>query len=255
MPEQPEKEIISREEFERRRNEAAELMARDEALLQRALDVKVAAGHDYMWVHQGNWMGEPCLQLPTDLMAIAEVVFKSKPKYVIECGVAWGGTTLFLASLLSMTGGDSVIGLDIYIPTDLRTRLSDKGAISEFIQLHEVSTTETSTIDLVRRLTDNSGDLLILLDSHHTHDHVLAELKAFAPLLDVGKYLIVGDTAIERQPPAPLRPRPWGRGNSPASALSEYLSAQGHVDFEVDENLENKLLMSNNWGGYLRRRS
>ena len=221
MSELPEKEIISREEFERRRNLAAEQMASDEVLLQRALDVKVAAGHEYMWVHQGNWMGEPCLQLPTDLMAIAEIVFKSRPQFVIECGVAWGGTSLFLASLMELSGGDSVIGLDIYIPADLRRRIQDKGSISERIQLHEVSTVEPSTIELVRELTSDSGDLLILLDSHHTHDHVLAELKAFAPLLDPGKYLIVGDTAIERQPPAPLRPRPWGRGNIPASALSE----------------------------------
>jgi cephalosporin hydroxylase len=252
---QPHREIVTRQVFEEQRLAAASQMASDERLLERALDVKVTAGHDYLWVHQGNWMGEPCLQLPTDMMALAEVVFKSKPKYIVECGVAWGGTTLFLSSLLALTGGESVIGLDIYIPPDLRHRLTHKGPISQRIQLHEVSTVAASTIDLVRGLTDNSGELLILLDSNHTHDHVLAELKAFAPLLNIGQYLIVGDTAIERQPPAPLRPRPWGRGNSPATALAKYLSLPGHVDLEVDQAIENKLLMSNNWGGYLRRRS
>lgn len=249
------KEMISREEFQRRRDEAAAAMAADQDLLKRALDVKVQAGHDYLWVHQGNWMGEPCLQLPTDLMAISEVVFMTRPTYIIECGVAWGGTTLFLASLLALTGGDSVIGLDIYIPDDLRERIGSHGEISERIHLHECSTIEPSTIDLVNGITGGSDEVLVILDSHHTHDHVLAELNAFAPLVGVGQYLICGDTAIERQPPAPLRPRPWGKGNNPATALAAYLAQDEHVDFEVDYGIENKMLISNNWGGYLRRRS
>jgi len=249
------KEIISREQFQKRRGEAAAAMASDQALLDRALDVKVSAGHEYLWVHQGNWMGEPCLQLPTDLMAMSEVVFKARPKFIIECGVAWGGTTLFLASLLALTGGDSVIGLDIYIPDDLRERISSHGEISKRIQLHECSTVEASTIELVNSITGGSDEVLVILDSHHTHEHVLAELNAFAPLVGIGNYLICGDTAIERQPSAPLRPRPWGRGNSPATALSAYLAQRNHVDFEVDLDIENKMLMSNNWGGYLRRRS
>ncbi len=249
------KEMISREEFQKLRGEAATAMAFDQDLLAHALDIKVRAGHDYLWVHQGNWMGEPCLQLPTDLMAISEVVFKARPKYIIECGVAWGGTTLFLASLLALTGGDSVIGLDIYIPDDLRERIGSHGEISKHIHLHERSTVEPSTIDLVNTITGGSEQVLVILDSHHTHDHVLAELNAFAPLIGVGHYLICGDTAIERQPPAPLRPRPWGKGNNPATALSAYLAQHDHVDFEVDHEIENKMLISNNWGGYLRRRS
>jgi cephalosporin hydroxylase len=116
------KEIISREEFERRRLHSAARMVRDRDLLDRALDAKVQAGHDYMWVHQSNWMGEPCLQLPTDMLAIADALSKSRPKYVIESGVAWGGFSLFLATLLLATGGEKVIGIDIYIPDDLLDR-------------------------------------------------------------------------------------------------------------------------------------
>jgi len=248
-------EIISREEFEERRLAGAKAMAADERLLKRALDVKVQAGHDYLWVHQPNWMGEPCLQLPSDLIALSEVVFKSRPKYVIECGVGWGGTTLYLASLLSLVGGGSVIGLDIFVPDDLRERIAGHEPMSSRIQLHEASTVEPSTVDLVRELTNGSSEVMVLLDSNHTHDHVLAELNAFAPLISVGQYLIVGDTAIARQPPAPLRPRPWGEGNNPATALRAYMEQPDHVDLVVDEQIENKLLMSNNWGGYLRRRS
>lgn len=249
------KKLISRDEFQSARDAAAALMAGNQDLLRRALDVKVQAGHDYLWVHQGNWMGEPCLQLPTDLMAISEVVFKSRPSYIIECGVAWGGTTLFLSSLLSLTGGESVIGLDVYLPEDLRERLGSHGEISDRIELFEASTANPATIDLVQGVTGGSERVLVLLDSHHTHDHVLTELNAFAPLVGVDQYLICGDTAIERQPSAPLRPRPWGKGNNPATALAAYFEQDDHVDFQVDQEIERKLLISNNWGGYLRRRS
>jgi cephalosporin hydroxylase len=248
-------EMISREEFQSRRDAAAVEMAKDEDLLKRALDVKVQAGHDYMWVHQQNWMGEPCLQLPTDMMATAEIVFRMRPKYIIECGVAWGGTTLFLASLLAITGGTSVIGLDIYVPDDLRTRIESEKEVSAHIQLIEASTVEPETVEMVKGILNGSDSVMVLLDSHHTHDHVLSELKGFAPLVGKDHYLICGDTAIERQPPAPLRPRPWGKGNNPATALVEYLALPEAVDLQVDLGIENKLLMSNNWGGYLQRRS
>lgn len=249
------KQMISREEFQVQRESAAAAMASDRILHDQALAVKVQAGHDYLWVHQSNWMGEPCLQLPTDLLAMSEIIFRTRPSFIIECGVAWGGTTLFLASLLKLIGGKSVIGLDIYIPKDLRERIELHTEVSDMIQLFESSTVEEQTVEFVRGILKGDDRVMIILDSHHTHDHVLSELNAFAPLVGVGQYLICGDTAIERQPPAPLRPRPWGPGNNPATALAAYMNQEVHVDFQVDNLVENKLLLSNNWGGYLKRRS
>jgi cephalosporin hydroxylase len=247
------KEIISRGEFERRRLDAAARMIKDEDLLHSALDAKVQAGHDYMWVHQSNWMGEPCLQLPTDMLAIAEALSKSRPKYVIESGVAWGGFSLFLATLLLATGGETVIGIDIYIPGDLRERLASHPGLSERIILIEGSSTDPAVVGRVRELTNGSTETMVLLDSDHTHAHVLSELKLYAPIVGPGHYLICCDTAIERQPPAPQRPREWGKGNNPATALAEFLESEAGALFALDETIENKLLISNNWGGYIRR--
>lgn len=247
------KEIISREEFERRRLDSAARMMRDRGLLNRALEAKVQAGHDYMWVHQSNWMGEPCLQLPTDMLAIAEAVTKSRPSYVIESGVAWGGFSMFLATLLLATGGQKVIGIDIYIPDDLRDRLASHPSLSERIILVQGSSTDPATVELVRGLTHGSTETMVLLDSDHTHGHVLAELQAYESFVGPGQYLICCDTAIDRQPPAPQRPREWGKGNNPATALAEFLESPAGTPFVLDEAIENKLLISNNWGGYLRR--
>lgn len=247
------KELISREEFEQRRLESASQMMKDGELLAAALDAKVSAGHDYMWVHQSNWLGEPCLQLPTDMLAIADALSKSKPRYVIESGVAWGGFTLFLATLLLATGGEKVIGIDIYIPTDLRERIQGHPLLSERIELIEGSSTDPLIVDRVREIVNDSRDTMVILDSDHTHGHVLSELQAYESFVGGGHYLVCCDTAIERQPPAPMRPRAWGKGNNPATALAEFLSSDAGASFEVDEDIENKLLISNNWGGYLSR--
>lgn len=229
-------------------------MMENRRLLSRALEVKVEAGHDYMWVHQTTWMGEPCLQLPTDMMAMAEAIYKSQPEYIIECGVAWGGTTLYLASLLALSGGKSVIGIDVYIPNDVRDRIANSRVGNQVVLL-EMSSVEESTLEHVHSLISGSSRVLVLLDSLHTHDHVLAELNLYSSLIREGQYLICGDTAIDIQPPAPTRPRPWGPGNNPATALRKFLETDTGRSFEVDTDIENRLLISNNWGGYLRRKT
>lgn len=238
----------------RRRSSSAKAMMENRRLLSRALEVKVEAGHDYMWVHQTTWMGEPCLQLPTDMMAMAEAIYKSQPEYIIECGVAWGGTTLYLASLLALSGGKSVIGIDVYIPNDVRDRIANSRVGNQVVLL-EMSSVEESTLEHVHSLISGSSRVLVLLDSLHTHDHVLAELNLYSSLIREGQYLICGDTAIDIQPPAPTRPRPWGPGNNPATALRKFLETDTGRSFEVDTDIENRLLISNNWGGYLRRKT
>ena len=246
------KKIFTRAEFEALRTGAAEKMAADSALVKAARDVKVTAGHKYYWVHQTNWMGEPCLQLTQDMFAFQEVLFKSRPDYVVECGVAWGGTLMYFASLLKLFGGKKVIGVDVFIPDDLRERLTGpQNPLASMIELINASSVEQSTAERVRELVGTDSKVMVLLDSHHTHEHVLRELRLYAPLVKKGQYLICGDTIIEQQPPADERPRPWGKGNNPATALREYLKEDGGL--EVDRELENKLLMSNMPGGYLRR--
>lgn len=247
-----EKKIYTRSEFEELRRSSAKKMADDLELQQAALSIKVRAGHKYYWVHQTNWMGEPCLQVAQDMLALQEAVFKSRPDYIIESGVAWGGTMLYLASLLKIFGGKKIVGVDIFIPDDLRGRLmSEDNPVRDMIDLIEGSSIDVDIVARIRSIVGDSKKVLVLLDSDHTHDHVLKELQLLSPFVSAGQYLICGDTTIERQPPAEERPRAWGKGNNPATALKEFLSDRD--DFEVDYELENKLLLTNNPGGYLRR--
>jgi len=230
-------------------------MAQDDDLQRAALEVKIRAGHDYLWVHQTSWMGEPCLQLPTDILALSDIIFRTNPDYIIESGVAWGGTTLFLASCLDLIGGACVLGVDIFIPEDLRTRIFARRRLAERIKLIEGSSLDPSTFKKIKEVVQDSAKVMVLLDSNHTHEHVYEELKIYAPMVGVGQYLIVGDTTIERQPPAANRPRPWGKGNNPATALKQFLAEDRDEKFQVDTELEGRLLFTNNPGGYLRRMS
>jgi cephalosporin hydroxylase len=244
------KKIMSREEFENLRINEAKKMSQDKILLQDALNVKVRAGHDYYWVHQTNWFGEPALQLTQDLFAYQEAIFNSRPQYIIEIGVAWGGSLLFYSTLMEALGGKKVIGVDVFMPDDLIDRLKRHGKISERLRFISGSSTDPSTINKINEITDSSNEVMVILDSFHTHDHVLQELRMYSPLVGKGYYLICGDTIIEYQPPAKRRPRPWGKGNNPKTALDEFLKENDR--FVIDQAISNKLLFTNNPGGILR---
>ena len=242
--------MYTRTEFENLRIQSAEEMAADVTLREKALEVLVAADH-YRWIHQSNWLGEPCLQLPQDMFALQEIIFQTRPRFVIETGVAWGGSLLFYSTLMHALGGERVIGVDIYIPPDLRERLSAFGALSERITLIEGSSTASETIAQVREIVGDSRAVLAVLDSDHTQAHVLNELHAYSNLVGKGHYLVCSDTIVEDIPPQTHRPRSWGPGNNPQSALTAFLKEQDA--FVADKRIENKLLFTCNPHGYLVR--
>jgi cephalosporin hydroxylase len=244
------KEIYTREEFERLRIDSAKEMAGNEKLQGKALDVLVEADKNH-WIHQANWFGEPALNLPQDLFALQEIIYKTRPKYIIEVGVAWGGSLLFYSTLMEALGGEKIIGIDIYIPEDLKGRLSSHGKLSERIELINGSSVEEDTFSKVKAIVGDCRECLIILDSHHSHDHVLQELNLYSQLIGEGCYLICGDTIVEDMPVEMHRKRAWGPGDSPKSALREFL--KGNNEFESDMELENKLLFTCNPSGYLRR--
>lgn len=243
------KKIISKQEFFELNRKAADAMHSDGELQQDALDILVKAD-DYRWIHQSTWFGEPVLNLPQDMFALQEIIWQTRPDFIIEVGVAWGGGILFEAMLLEVLGGKKVIGIDIFIPPDLRKRLENHGAISNRIDLIEGSSISAETLAKVKELLRGSKKVLVVLDSHHTHDHVLEELRAYAPLVEQGQYLICGDTIVERMPPHASRPRPWGPGNSPATALQVFLKETDR--FVANTEIDKRLLFSCHPGGYLR---
>lgn len=248
-PNSGEKKIISKEEFLALNIEAAKKMSDDSVLQNKALEVLVEADK-YRWVHQGKWMGEPLLNLPQDMFAIQDIIWRTRPDYVIEVGVAWGGSLLFEATLLELLGGKKVIGVDIFIPDNLKERLMSHEKLSHKIELIEGSSTSAETLEKIKMILQGSTKVLAILDSYHTHDHVLNELNMYSEFIGKGQYLICGDTVVERMPVQEHRPRPWGPGNNPATAVAEFLSKNKR--FEADTEIDNKLLFSCHPGGYLK---
>ena len=242
------KTIVTKDEFLKINEQAAYAMSQDKHLQSKALEVLVEADH-HRWIHQSNWMGEPLLNLPQDMFAIQDIIWRTRPEFIIEVGVAWGGGMLFEATLLEILGGKKVIGIDIFIPDDLRQRLASHDKLSERIELIEGRSTSLDTLSNVTDLLNGSRKALVILDSYHTHEHVLNELRAYAPFIEKGQYLICGDTVVERIPEQVHRNRPWGPGNNPATAVTEFLSETKR--FVVDEKIDQRLLLSCHPGGYL----
>lgn len=251
MPSSQVRKTYTRDQFEELRIDSAKKMAADSDLQETALDVLVR-GDRHNWIHQSTWFGEPVLQLPQDLLALQEIIFKTRPRYIVEVGVAWGGSLLFYSTLMEALGGERIIGIDIYIPDDLKERIGSFGRLSDRITWIHGSSVEKDTIDQVKAIIGDSRETLVILDSDHSHDHVRKELEIYAAFVGVGYYLICSDTVVDDIPNQDHRPRPWGPGNNPKTALEQFLS--GNDQFEVDSALENKLLLSCQPGGYLRRR-
>jgi len=246
------KKLYTREQFEKLRMAEARKMAGDVRLMKDALDVKTRAGK-YYWVHQTNWFGEPILNLPQDVFAMQEIIFKTRPDFIIEVGTAWGGTLLFYSTLMEALGGKKIIGIDIYIPDDLKKRVGAFKKLSKRITWINGSSLEQETLKKVRKMIGNSKKVMVILDSNHEHEHVLKELRMYSPLVKKGFYLVCADTVVEYQPKDESRIRPWGPGNNPKTALDAFLKENNR--FESDQALENKLLMTcMKGGGYLRCR-
>ena len=243
------KKLYTRSEFENMRTDSAKKMSQDNSLYKDALDVFVRADR-YSWIHQTSWFGEPVLNLPQDMFAIQEIIFQTKPKYIIEVGVAWGGGLLFYSTLMEALGGQKVIGIDVYIPDDLKERLFSHGKISDRLVLINQSSTDPQTINQIESIIGQSRDVLVLLDSFHTHDHVLKELKMYSPFVGKGQYMVCGDTIVEDIPTQTHRVRPWGPGNNPKTALHQFLKENDR--FKIDHSIDKKLLFTNNPDGYLK---
>lgn len=243
------KTILTKEEFLNLNDVSAKKMFEDKDLQNQAKEILVKADK-YRWIHQNSWFGEPLLNLPQDMFAIQDIVWRTRPEFIIEVGVAWGGSLLFEAMLLEVLGGQKVIGIDIFIPEDLKKRINSHGKISERVSLIEGSSTTFETLKKVKEILAGSNKVLVILDSYHTHDHVLKELQAFAPLVGKGNYIICGDTIVEYIPTQLHRNRPWGPGNNPATAVKDFLEKTDR--FVVDEKIDQHLLFSCHPGGYLR---
>ena len=185
-----------------------------------------------------------------------EIIWKVQPDLIIETGIAHGGSLLFYASMLELlaaTGGPQdglVVGIDVDIRPHNR-RAIEAHPLVRRVSMIEGSSVGDDVIATVRAISENHRRVLVCLDSLHTEEHVLRELELFAPLTSVGSYCVVFDTIVEHFPADTYVDRPWGPGNSPMSAVTEFL--RRNPGFVPDEDVDAKLLISMAPGGYLRR--
>ncbi len=208
------------------------------------------------YVYNYSWMGRPIIQNPIDIMAMQEIIWEVKPDLIIETGIAHGGSLIFSASMLELNaacggpGDAEVLGIDIDIRLHNRKAIEEH-PMSKRITMIEGSSIAPEVIVQVKEKAKGKKRVLICMDSNHTHDHVLAELEAYAPLTSVGSYCVVFDTFVEDVPADVFDNRPWHPGNSPKTAVWEYLKT--HPEFEIDKSIQNKLLITVAPDGYLKR--
>ncbi len=223
-----------------------------------------------------SWLGRPIVQIPQDVYAVQELIWSFRPDLVIEAGVAHGGSLVLSASLLAMldyadaaAAGATlnpaesrrrVLGLDIDIRAHNRAAI-EAHPFSGLIEMIEGSSIDPEVVAAVRRRAAAFPRVMVMLDSNHTHAHVLEELRAYAPLVSVGGYCVVWDSGVEDLPEGFVTDRPWGKGDNPKTALQEYLretraaAAEGRdaPRYEIDRALQDKIALSAASDGFLRR--
>ena len=216
----------------------------------RALTQSVLADMTrYKYSYNFRWLGRPIIQLPQDMLAMQEIIWRVQPDLIVETGIAHGGGLIYYASLLELNGGEGrVLGIDVDIRKHNRAAIETHPMFKR-ISMIEGSSTDEAVVEQVRSAARGKREL-VALDSNHTHEHVLRELELYSPLIGEGSYFVVFDTAIEDIPADALAPRPWAKGNNPKTAVWEFL--QTNDRFVVDESIESKLLITCAPGGYLK---
>ena len=240
---------FDRAAFETMKRKNAQAQAHDEKLKRLALDFIADSDH-YGYGYQWTWLGMPIIQMPQDILVTQEIIWQTKPDLIIETGVAWGGSIVFYASLLQLIGKGRVIGIDTVLPEKNRREIM-KYPFSPRIALYEGSSTDP---EVLRKVTSNirpNDTVMVALDSNHTHDHVLEELRLYGQLVTRGQYMIVSDTIVDDIPQQTHRPRPWGPGNNPKTAVKAFLKEESA--FVIDTAVVERLLITYSIDGYLRR--
>ena len=223
----------------------------------RKNDKLVSAARDFMrestlpkYSYNFTWLGRPIIQFPQDIIAMQEIIWQVKPDLIIETGIAHGGSLIFYASMLELLGNNGqVLGIDIDIRAHNRAAIEAHPMFSH-IQMIEGSSIAHEVIDQVYEVGRQYSRIMVVLDSMHTHDHVLKELEIYSPLVTKNSYLVVFDTIIEDMPNNFFPDRPWSKGNNPKTAVWEFLKTNDR--FEIDREMENKLLITVAPDGYLK---
>ena len=252
-------------QFAQERAQRIEEFGKDSSFKDLAL-TWVEASMKRKYIYNFDWMGRPIIQYPEDMVGVQELIWKIRPDVIVETGIALGGSIVLSASMLALLDYcDAVQSGSMLDPSkpkrkvvavDIDIRQHNRQAIeahplSNRLVLIEGSSIAEETINKVRESVGDAKKVLVFLDSMHTHDHVLAELEAYAPMVTKDSYCVVFDTVVEDLPKDYFENRPWNPGNSPKSALHEYL--RSHPEFVIDQTIHDKMMITAVPHGHLKR--
>ena len=237
------------QQFEEERIQRIRNNGENEALRKAADEFNIAS-NTAQYSYNFSWMGRPIIQYPQDMIAMQELIWKIRPDLIIETGIAHGGSLVFYASLLELIGKGEVLGIDIDIREHNRTEI-EKHPMFKRIKMIQGSSVSPEIAAETKKVAEGKETILVILDSNHTHEHVLRELEIYAPFVTLNSYLVVFDTIVEHLPDNYLPGRAWARGDNPDTAIQEFLKTNSR--FSVDKGIDNKLLISVAPGGYLKR--
>ncbi len=237
------------ETFEAERSRRVRDLAMDEELRRLSLQWMMRSSrHGY--TYNFSWLGRPVIQFPQDLLAAQEIIWSTKPDLIIETGVAHGGSIVFWASILELIGAEGrVIGIDVEIRPQNR-RAIEAHSLAGRITLIEGSSIEDSVMAEVRAAATTHERVMVILDSNHSHEHVLGELSAYGPLVTPGCYLVVFDTVLDDLPSGFVDSDEWDNDNNPKTAVRQFLRTSDR--FEIDHDIPHKLMITVAPDGYLK---
>jgi len=235
-------------EFEKRNEKKMKLMSQDKSLAKISKQWFLNS-YKYEYSYHFKWLGRPIIQYSQDIIAIQEIIWKVKPDLIIETGIAHGGSLIFSASILELIGKGKVLGIDIDIRKHNRIQI-EKNPLYKRISMIEGSSIAKLVIKKVYDFSKHKKKVMVFLDSNHTYEHVLQELKLYSPLVTKGSYLVVYDTVINEMPDSFFANRPWNKKNNPKKAVKKFLEKNNR--FKIDRSIDKKLLITVALGGYLK---
>ncbi|MFC4656933.1 cephalosporin hydroxylase family protein [Rheinheimera marina] len=191
--------------------------------------VRVGWAEKYQYTF--SWFGRPVIQLPEDMLRIQEVIYRLKPDVIIETGVAHGGSLVFYASLMQAMNHGHVIGIDIEIRPHNRAAIEAHELFSR-ITLIEGSSTDSEVVAKAASLVKPTDNVLVILDSNHSYAHVLNELRAYAPLVTAGSYIVATDGIMHDLADVPRGHQSWLTDN-PTCAARDF--ADAHPEFVIEQ--------------------
>lgn len=204
----------------------------------------------FKYTYNFDWLGLPVIQFPQDIVALQEIIWKTKPDIIIETGVARGGSLVLSASILHLLNGNGrVVGVDIDIRSHNREAI-ESHPLAHRISLIQGSSIDEIVVDQVKQHIKPGDRVMVILDSNHTHNHVFEELRLYSPLTTKDCYLVVMDTVVEDMPEGYFPDRPWGKGDNPKTAVHAFIKETDR--FEIDASIHNKLLITVAPDGYLK---